>query len=238
MHHARGKHIGRCGQDARQLHPQEALPLPHRNAAFQQKGSNLIDNARALADQPLSDAMESLEVELIGGLRRHELHRRPLHGFGNRLRVADGIGAHVPRRYQPRIVSQCLKPATEMMCPNAGLHADQTLPHTGKPCLYLAARPLLAKHNGTAIIEANDVERVLPDINADYRNRSRCCRRHEVLLVLAPLASLSLAGQEHGRTIALADIEPVDIAVTAIGPSPTNTSTLCSDKLSKIKYPV
>ena len=29
---------------------------------------------------------------------------------------------------------------------------------------------------------------------------------HGVLLVLAPLASLSLAGQEHGRTIPLADI--------------------------------
>jgi len=29
-----------------------------------------------------------------------------------------------------------------------------------------------------------------------------------VLLVLAPLASLSLAGQEHGRTIPLADIKP------------------------------
>ena len=30
---------------------------------------------------------------------------------------------------------------------------------------------------------------------------------HGVFLVLAPLASLSLAGQEHGRTIPLADIE-------------------------------
>jgi len=29
------------------------LSLPHRDAAFQQEGSNLIDNARALADQPL-----------------------------------------------------------------------------------------------------------------------------------------------------------------------------------------
>ena len=43
-------------------------------------------------------------------------------------------------------------------------------------------------------------------INADYRNRSRCCRRHGVLLVSAPLASLSLAGQEHGRTIPLVDV--------------------------------
>lgn len=30
-----------------------------------------------------------------------------------------------------------------------------------------------------------------------YGNRTLCCRSHGVLLVLAPLASLSLAGQEH-----------------------------------------
>ena len=33
-----------------------------------------------------------------------------------------------------------------------------------------------------------------------------CCSGHCVLLVSAPLASLSLAGQEHGRTIPLAVI--------------------------------
>ena len=40
------------------------------------------------------------------------------------------------------------------MRPDAGLHADQARRHVGKPCLHLAARPLLAQHNGTAIIEA------------------------------------------------------------------------------------
>ena len=41
-----------------------------------------------------------------------------------------------------------------------------------------------------------------------YGNRTLCCRSHGLLLVLAPLASLSLAGQEHGRTIRLTDIAP------------------------------
>ncbi len=59
-HHAGGKHIGRCGQDARQFHPQEALSLSHRDAPLHQEGSNLIDDASALADQPLTDAMQSL----------------------------------------------------------------------------------------------------------------------------------------------------------------------------------
>jgi hypothetical protein len=62
----------------------------------------------------------------------------------------------------------------------------------------------------TTTIEPNDVERVLTDINADYGNRTLCCRSHGVLLVLVPLASLSLAEQEHGRTIPLAVIGPTD----------------------------
>ena len=53
--------------------------------------------------------------------------------------------------------------------------------------------------------DPDDVERVLTDIDADYSNRNLCCRNHGVLLVLAPLAGLSLAGQEHGRTIPLPD---------------------------------
>jgi hypothetical protein len=39
-----------------------------------------------------------------------------------------------------------------------------------------------------------------------------------MLLVLAPLASLSLAGQEHGRTIPLADIDKVQEFCAKHGP--------------------
>jgi hypothetical protein len=69
----------------------------------------------------------------------------------------------------------------------------------------LTTRPLLPKHDCATTIEPNDVERVLTDINADYGNRTLCCRSHGVLIILAALASLSLAGQEHGRTIPLPD---------------------------------
>ena len=86
------------------------------------------------------------------------------------------------------------------------LHADQAGWHIGKPYLYLATRPLLTQHNCAAIIQADDVERVLTDIDADYGNCSLSCRSHGVPLVWAPLASLSLAGQDHGRTIPLSDV--------------------------------
>src|SRR5258708_11244010 len=51
---------------------------------------------------------------------------------------------------------------------DAGLHADPTRRQIGEPGLHLATRPLLPQHDGTALILANDVERVLADIDADY----------------------------------------------------------------------
>ena len=78
-------------QDARQFGAQEALPLPHRNATLQQEGPDLIDDAGALADQSLPHPVQRLQVELIGGLGRHELHRQPLFRLGNRLRVAEVV---------------------------------------------------------------------------------------------------------------------------------------------------
>src|ERR1700756_2039466 len=65
---------------------------------------------------------------------------------------------------------------------------------------------LLTQHNCAAIVQTDNVERVLADIDANDRNRGICLLGHAVLLVLAPLASLSLAGQEHGRTIPLTDM--------------------------------
>jgi hypothetical protein len=38
--------------------------------------------------------------------------------------------------------------------------------------------PLLPKHDCATTIEPNDVERVLTDINANYGNRTLCCRSH------------------------------------------------------------
>jgi hypothetical protein len=57
----------------------KANALAHRDAAFQQEGADLIDDAGALRDQPLANAMQCLKIELVGGLRGNELHRWPLH---------------------------------------------------------------------------------------------------------------------------------------------------------------
>jgi hypothetical protein len=55
---------------------------------------------------------------------------------------------------------------------DTGLHADSTRRQIGESGLHLATRPLLPQHDGTAPILANDVERVLADIDADNGRRS------------------------------------------------------------------
>src|SRR5580692_7246518 len=56
--------------------------------------------------------MESLQVELFGGLSRHKLHRGALDRLSDCLRVAEvvllslGIWPYVLRRHQPGIVAE------------------------------------------------------------------------------------------------------------------------------------
>jgi hypothetical protein len=96
------------------------------------------------------------------------------------------------------------------MCADAGFHADQARRYVGEPRFHLATRPLLPQHDGAARIVAYDVERALADIDADDGDRGIGCLRHGVLLVFgAPCQLRLLAGQEHGRTIPLADIGQV-----------------------------
>src|SRR5262249_25349537 len=192
----------------------EPQPLANRDAAFQQERPDLIDNAGALTDQPFAHAVQRLQVELLGGLGRDELHGRTLHRLGNRLGVAEvillplRIRAHVLRRHQPCYAPKVLQLAAEMMCPCAGLHADEAPRQSRKPRFHLAARPLLPQHDRTALILADDVERVLADIDTDHVDLAVEYLGHGMLLCLRWPASLarwqggSTAGPSHSETLA------------------------------------
>src|ERR1700682_689842 len=82
---------------------------------------------------------------------------------------------------------------------DAGLHADPTRRQICESGLQLATRPLLPQHNGTALILADDVERVLADIDADHGGRNVEFLRHGVLLVLSAPLPASRAGRARAR---------------------------------------
>src|SRR3984893_1721960 len=84
--------------------------------------------------------------------------------------------------------------------------------HIREPCFHLAPRPLLPQHDGTALIVAYDVERVLADIDANHGNCSVECLGHGVLLVFgAPCQLVVLAVPEHGP-IPLSEVASSDEA--------------------------
>ena len=119
-----------------------------------------------------------LQVELVGSLRCHELHRRALDCLGDRLRIAEivllplRIRTHVLRRHQTGVVAKPMELAAQMMRADTGLHADQARRHVRKSCFYLAPRPPLPQHDRAAVIKTYNVKRVLADINADHGYRA------------------------------------------------------------------
>src|SRR5258708_31368153 len=84
---------------------------------------------------------------------------------------------------------------------HAGLHADPTRRQIGEPGLHLATRPLLPQHEGTALILAKDVERVLADIDADYGGGKMLFLLGKLMHVVgAPSPHPGVAGGGRGAT--------------------------------------
>jgi hypothetical protein len=130
-------------EDLRELGPQETQALADCNAALQEEGADLVDDAGTLADHALAHTVQRLQVELFGCLGGDELHRGALNGFGDRLGVAEvvllplGIGTHVFCWHKPGIVTEHPEPATKMMCADAGFHADQARRNIREPRFHL-----------------------------------------------------------------------------------------------------
>src|SRR2546423_1546743 len=65
---------------------------------------------------------------------------------------------------------------------DAGLHAAEAGWHVGEPGFELPARQLLAQHDGAPLVEANEMEDVLADVDAEHGNGAFGLARHGGLL--------------------------------------------------------
>src|SRR6266516_2605935 len=156
--------------------------------------------------------MQRLKIKLFDRFDRDKLHGGTQHRLGDRFGVAEvvllspRIGTDIAGRHQPRIVTKCLELATEVMRTYTSLHADEARRHVGEASVDLAARQLLAQNDGAHLVEADEVERILADVDADCRNGFKAggLAWHGMLLVLAaPCQLCRWAGQEHGESIPL-----------------------------------
>src|SRR5262249_17423834 len=98
----------------------------------------------------------------------------------------------------------------DVMRSRAGFHPDQAAWNVGEPALELSARALQLQNDRSALIEADKVEAILAEVDADRAHGGGCCGfvSHGTcsLCFSIPRKTLRLAGWEHGRAIPLADI--------------------------------
>src|SRR6266568_4774803 len=177
--------------------------------------------------------MQRLKIKLFDRFDRDKLHGGTQHRLGDRFGVAEvvllspRIGTDIAGRHQPRIVTKCLELATEVMRTYTSLHADEARRHVGEASVDLAARQLLAQNDGAHLVEADEVERILADVDADCRNGFKAggLAWHGMLLVFAaPCQLCGWAGQEHGGSIPLTATSAAQDCCRATGPlSPHST---------------
>jgi len=120
--------------------------------------------------------MQRLQVQLIGCFGGDELHGWALDSFSDCFSIAEivllpfAIRFDVLAWHEPCVVAKRMQPAAEVMGSDAGLHADQARRHVRQPGSDLAARPSLAHDDRATLIQANDVKRILADIDAHGGN--------------------------------------------------------------------
>jgi hypothetical protein len=89
--------------------------------------------------------MQPLKIKLLYRFGGDKLHRGTQYSLGDRLRIAEVIlrtfliGANISGRHQPRVVAVRVELPAEMMCSDAGLHADEAGRHVRESRLDLAA---------------------------------------------------------------------------------------------------
>ena len=118
---------------------------------------------------------------------------------------------HVLRRDQTHIVADRCKLPTDVMGARAGLHADQAARNVGETAFELTTGYFLLQDDYTPLVEANEVERVLAEVDPDRGDGSTCLLRcaHRMRLerlLRASQPQSSGLGAERGRAIPLADV--------------------------------
>jgi hypothetical protein len=76
-------------------------------------------------------------------------------------------------------MAKAIELAAEMVRANAGFHSDQAWRHIHKSGLNLTTRPFLPQNDRAPLVEANNMKRVLADIDADHGDLTGFSAGHE-----------------------------------------------------------
>src|SRR5215470_17380522 len=117
--------------------------------------------------------MQRQQIALLRGLDRNKVHSRSLHRLGDGLRIAEVVLVAFEKRLnvlggdEANVVAEWLNLAGNVMRARACLQADKAGRQIHKAADKLVARYLDAHRDRAALVEADEVERVLADVEAD-----------------------------------------------------------------------
>src|SRR5579862_2290658 len=102
-----------------------------------QKTANLVDDGSPTGHPTFTDAVYSLQVQLLLSLDWNETHGRSLHGFGDRLGidvialVGFDVRLYVLRRHQSDVVALSSQRPTQKMRSATCFHSNPMNAHVG-----------------------------------------------------------------------------------------------------------
>jgi len=167
-------------KDGGQFRAQEPIPVGARASASSMKGANLVDDLPVRCETSFAsrNPMQRLQIQCSRGLWSPRLHRRALHGFGNRVGIIEvrffcvAIRADIFGPASPGIVPKRCEFAAQVMVHRRRLPcADQARRYIGEPRYPLATRPFCRRHDGAARIVATTWNGFLPISMADHGDR-------------------------------------------------------------------
>src|SRR5208283_1680439 len=100
------------------------------DTALQQEAAYWVDHRSATMHQPVANAVQGLQIELIVGLDRHAAHVLTRYSLGDCLCIDTVVlvrfheGLHELCRYQPDVMALIAQSRTDEMCPGTGFDAN------------------------------------------------------------------------------------------------------------------
>ncbi len=88
---------------------------------------------------------------------------KALFAISGTARAVDGMADDEGKN----LIAERKKLPAQMVCPDTGFHANQARLQIRKTPLHLSARQHLPQNNRTLLVEADEVKRVLADVDAD-----------------------------------------------------------------------
>jgi hypothetical protein len=151
---------------------QLAPPLRNRDTPFHQNGSQLVQQGRPFADQPVAHAVQRLHVELLATLQLDKPHLWPRRSLRDRFGIPIivvlrlYIRPNIFRRHQPDLVSLITQETAKVVRTTASLHRHHARCQTRRQLDHALTMQTSAHNNRTSPVQPHHTATVLSQVDS------------------------------------------------------------------------